>query len=143
MLKKILLVALIIVVMAGVALFFVYNKEHRTADVADVSLDAVSLVSAFSENEEEANEKFLDKVIEVSGKVKEVIEQGDSYIVLIGDETSINSVSCTLDPAADSVAYGLQAGDQIVVRGICTGFLMDVVLVNCKVLDEERGQIAK
>jgi hypothetical protein len=143
MLKKILIVALIIVVMAGVALFFVYNKEHRTADVADASLDASSLVNAFSENEEEANGQFLDKVIEVTGKVKEVIEQGDSYIVLLGDETSMNSVSCTLDPAADSVAYGLQAGDKIVVRGICTGFLMDVVLVNCKVLDKEGDQIAQ
>ena len=136
MLKKILFAAIAVTVTISVAMYFVYNKPHKATDVAEVTLTAQSLVSAFDQNETEANAKFLDKVIEVKGKVKEVIEQDDSFILLLGDESSMSSVSCTLDHKSDSVAYGLKPGDEVVVRGICTGFLMDVVLVNCKVLND-------
>ncbi len=136
MLKKILFAAIAVAVTVSIALYFVYNKPHRSTDVAEVTLTAQSLVSAFDQNETEANTKFLDKVIEVEGRVKEVIEQGDSFILLLGDESSMSSVSCTLDHESDSVAYGLKPGDEVVVRSICTGFLMDVILVNCKVLND-------
>lgn len=136
MVKKILLTASVVIIIAIVAVYFVYNKPHRSTGVAEVAVTAQSLVSTYNENESEANTKFLDKVVEVKGKVKEVIEQDDSFILLLGDESSMSSVSCTLDHESDSVAYGLKPGDEVVVRGICTGFLMDVVIVNCKVVSD-------
>lgn len=136
MVKKVLLGASVAVIIAIVAMYFVYNKPHRSTGVAEVTVTAQSLVSAYNENETEANTKFLDKVVEVKGKVKEVIEQDNSFILLLGDESSMSSVSCTLDHKTDSVAYGLKPGDEVVVRGLCTGFLMDVVMVNCKVVGD-------
>ncbi|HEX5172435.1 MAG TPA: hypothetical protein VFW11_24835 [Cyclobacteriaceae bacterium] len=136
MLKKTLVIVGIAIVMCIVALYFVYNRPHRSVSVADTSMTAQSLVAAFDQNEIDANDRFLDKIIEVKGKVKEVIKQDDSFILLLGDEQLPGSVSCTLDQAQDSVAYGLKAGDSVVVRGICTGFLMDVILINCKVVNE-------
>ena len=126
----------VVFLIAAIAIFFVYNKPHRTADKADESVDAGTLLTAFDKSEEEANKRFLDKVIEVKGKVREVIEQEDSYVLMLGEEGSFNGISCTLDQEQDSVAFGLKAGDEVVVRGICTGFLLDVVLINCKVISD-------
>jgi hypothetical protein len=136
MLKKVILVVGIVCVVLVVAMLFVYNKPHHSVDKADALVDAKTLVTAFDENEEDANKRFLDKVLEVKGRVKEVIKQEDNYILLLGDDGLFSAVSCTLAHDQDSVAYGLKAGDEVVVRGICTGFLLDVVLVNCKVVTE-------
>jgi len=138
MLRKVILVVGIVCILLVVAMLFVYNKPHQSVDKADELVDAKTLVTAFDENEEDANKRFLDKVLEVKGKVKEVIEQENTYILLLGDDGLFSGVSCTLAPEQDSVAYGLKAGDEVVVRGICTGFLLDVVLVNCKVVNEEK-----
>ncbi len=134
--KKLIIAGGVVFLTVAFAIFFVYNKPHRSTDKVDESVDAGALLMAFDESEEEANQRFLDKVIEVKGKVKEVIEQENSYILMLGEEGSFNGISCTLDQEQDSVAFGLKAGDEVVVRGICTGFLLDVVLVNCRVISE-------
>lgn len=137
MIKKILVAVIIIAVLAVVAFIAVYNKPHQSTDDVDKEVTAIELIKAFDNNEAQANETYLDKVIEVKGKVRQVIEQENSFIVLLGDDSSLMSgVSCTLDNKDDSVAYGLKAGDELVVRGICTGYLLDVVLVNCKIINQ-------
>lgn len=137
MLKKVIIAAAIVAVLGAVAFVSVYNKPHQSIDNVDHELAAIDLINAFENNEEDANARYLDKVIEVKGKVRQVIEQENSYIILLGDDASLmNGVSCTLDDKDNSVAYGLKAGDDVVIRGICTGFLLDVVLVNCIIVSE-------
>lgn len=139
--KKVIISAVVILALVGVAIYFVYNKPHRSIETADESIDAEALVAAFDQSENDANKRFLDKVIEVKGKVKEVVKQDGGYILMLGEDGSIGSVSCTLNPEQDSVAFGLKAGDEVVVRGICTGFLLDVVLINCRVVMDGSAQL--
>jgi hypothetical protein len=137
MLKKIIIAAGIVALLSAVAFIAVYNKPHQSIDNVDKEITAIELIKAFDNNEVQANETYLDKVIEVKGKVRQVIKQENSFVVLLGDDSSLMSgVSCTLDNKDDSVAYGLKTGDELVVRGICTGYLLDVVLVNCKIVNQ-------
>jgi hypothetical protein len=139
--KKLFISAVVIAVLIGVGIYLMYNKPHRSTDTADESIDAETLVTAFDQNENDANKRFLDKVLEVKGRVKEVAKQDNGYVLLLGEEGSIASVSCTLNPEQDAVAFGLKAGDEVVVRGICTGFLLDVVLINCSVVTDGSAQL--
>src|SRR5690606_11014005 len=96
------------------------------------------LITAFEEDERQANDKYLGKVVEVHGTVTEVIEKQNSFVLLLGDTTNVSRVSCTLDGEQDSMAYGLRAGDALTLRGICSGRLLDVVLVDCKIVPNEQ-----
>jgi len=136
MVKKILVAVIIVAVLAAVAFIAVYNKPHQSVDNVDTEVTAIQLIEAFDNNEVVANETYLDKVIEVKGKVRQVLKQQNSFVVLLGDDSSLMSgVSCTLDNKDDSLAYGLKPGDELVIRGICTGYLLDVVLINCKIVN--------
>jgi len=132
MLRKIIIGLGVVAVMLMVVTYFIYNKPHRSVDKADTSVDAVALVAAFVKNEEEANKNYLDKVVEVKGKVKEVTKKENAYVILLGDDASMSSVNCTLDHGQDALASRLKPGDETVIRGHCTGYLLDVVIINCK-----------
>src|SRR5690606_21581140 len=102
-------------------------------DRPEFLVSASELITAFEENERAANDKYLGKVVEVHGTVTEVIEKQNSFVLLLGDTSTVSRVSCTLEGDNDDMAYGLRAGDALTLRGICSGRLLDVVLVDCRI----------
>jgi len=66
--------------------FYMYNKPHKSISKAktDIELSANQLFSDFELNEVEANTKYLDKIMEVEGKIKEISkdENGMTSITL-------------------------------------------------------------
>jgi hypothetical protein len=137
MIKKILGGILVVLVLGIGAVYFVFNKPHASVDRPDFLVSASELITAFEEDEGEANDKYLGKVVEVKGTVTEVIEKQNSFVLLLGDTATVSRVSCTLEGEQDSMAYGLRAGDELTLRGICSGRLLDVVLVECKIVPDE------
>ena len=126
--KKWLLVALILIIIGMIVGLYMYNKGPRQLknEKTELSISATELFNSFSENETEANSKFLDKVVEVSGEIKAITSDGTKGIVLeTGD--MLSSVICEMD---DEVSLeGLRVGNQVIIKGQCTGYLMDVILV--------------
>lgn len=120
------LISASVLLLAGVAAFYyVMNKPHRSVmDEEGVTVTAESLFQSFQENEAAANEKFLNKVLEVGGKVKSAETNTDGRTVIVletGD--SMFGVNCTLDSEAI-----VKEGDAVIIKGICTGYLADVVI---------------
>jgi hypothetical protein len=119
-------IILLAVVLAGAYAYKEYNRKPADLAISKAALfvNAKTLVSAYLANEEEANKKYLGKIIEVKGTV---VSTGELNIIL-GDETSTNNVSCMLDSARHATSVLPQPGTQVTVKGICTGFLLDVEL---------------
>lgn len=118
---------------AGIGVYL-WNKPHENMDRAktDVQISASELFTAFAENEAQANETYLDKVIAVTGKVREVSNspEGITKVTLdSGDE--MFGVICQLDELSDHQRTDFQPGEAVTFKGKCTGMLMDVVLVRC------------
>ncbi|HEX7014790.1 MAG TPA: hypothetical protein VF191_04710 [Cyclobacteriaceae bacterium] len=134
MIKKILGGILVVLILGLGAVYFVFNKPHPSVDRPDFMVSATELINAFEGDEPSANDKYLGKVVEVHGTVTEVIEKQNSFVLLLGDTASVSRVSCTLDSEQDGMAYGLRAGDALTLRGICSGRLLDVVLVDCRIV---------
>ena len=126
-------VLLLVLVGAGLA-YYMYNKPVESLDKkkADVEISAEQLLADYEANEQAANEKYLGKVVAVTGKVVEVTtEEGKSKIHL---ETS-NPISVVITELEEgNNTEGLQAGDQAKVKGMCSGYLSDVVLVRSTVV---------
>ncbi len=125
----------VILIVLGIAFgFYLYNKPHKNIGraKADFEMKASNLYQEFETDESAANEKFLDKVITVSGTIREVTkdEEGNTSLML-ETESPLASVICQLDNLTDHDRTDFKAGEKVSFKGICTGLLMDVVMVRC------------
>lgn len=128
---------ILVFIMIGTA-YYVYNKPHKDVfkSRTEIYIDADTLVSDFDKNEETANTIYLEKIIEVKGILKEhKIEQDQMILVLEGNHELAN-VICYLQANNESEIKLPVLGKQITVKGICTGYLMDVVLIKCSLLKQ-------
>lgn len=124
---------LLAVIGAGIGVYQ-WNKPHENMDRAktDVELAASELFTAFAENEGQANEDYLDKVIAVTGKVREVSKSPEGLVkVTLDSGDEMFGVICQLDELSDHQRTDFQPGESVTFKGKCTGMLMDVVLVRC------------
>lgn len=135
--KSIMLLIVILSVSSGIW-YALSEYNRKPADLsqkkADIALSAPELLKIFTEDETRANTLYLDKVISVKGTVKSV-EKNDKgvYIVALSEADMAASISCQFDERHNEAAAKLKQGDQITVKGMCTGVLIDVVLVQCAV----------
>lgn len=131
--KRTLLYLLALIVLAGLGFAYLqYNKGHRdtASETAAYSLQASGLFQEYETDEAAANQKYLDKLILVAGKVSGVTTADDSTTTLsLQTDDPLFVVSCQLLPREKEKLAGITAGQEIKVKGICTGKLMDVVLV--------------
>jgi len=112
--------------------YHLYSKPHQSAagESADFTIDADSLYQQYQANEHASDQKYLGKVIEVSGKLSEIQHSGSSEIWILSPQAGGGGINCQLfagtkpDPEPKS-------GDVVTVKGRCTGFLMDVNLADC------------
>lgn len=114
---------------------YAFNKKvpglEKTA--ADFSLTANELFDAFESDESAAIAKFEGKVIEVSGQVLSVKTGNEQNNIIIAAESAFGGgVNCSLkDPVT-----GIEKGKTIRIKGRCQGYLMDVILNNCHVVED-------
>jgi len=132
MVKKLLIIGVIFAMLfaaAGYYYVFIYSvKHHRDVNnESAISITATDLTKAFLDNEQAANQKYLNQAIQVTGAVLDITyDQSHQKTVLIGSETELSNVFITLKDT--SVSFKI--GDTILVKAICNGFLSDIVLVD-------------
>ena len=129
----IILLALSVVLIAAVLYGWrEYHRQHPdTATMeAAYSMPAPDLVKAFQDDENKANQQYNDKVINVRGTVVKV-EHNDSTQTVQLDGQAMGGVICQFEATHGSELKALQPGQPVSIRGVCTGMLMDVVLVRC------------
>lgn len=128
--KKILTIGMVFIAIGafgGWYYIFQYSKTHHrdvTSETATI-ITASQIVKDFETNETTANTNFLNKAIELKGVVlKKDRDQAGNTTVTLKSGDPLANIFCTLKPG-----IRLQKGDSIIiVKGICTGFLSDVVL---------------
>ena len=131
-------IVVILVLMGAVVTVLYYNKPHRSSfnETAAFTLSASQLIDDFAKDEETANAKYLDKVLEVHGPVKEWTNDEAGVILLLGEASGFSSVSCKLEPGQEGLLNEMKVGDRVHVKGICTGVLLDVVLSKCIIIKD-------
>lgn len=131
--KKMIILAILAFGLVGGGWFAYGEYTRKVKDLAKVKADLVisaeDLIAAFEKNEAEANKAYLDKVIAVSGRVRNV-EKNDQghYSVVLGDEGTMASVRCSMDSTHQDDVSAIQPGTMITMKGACTGFNADDLL---------------
>jgi len=137
--KKIIWFVLALFIIGLIAGTFVYLYTFRKADLsiaskkADIELKAADLLKNFTEKEDSANAVYLDKVIAVTGLIEKVTEDSASITVYLKNPQDMAGVMCGFNKSTvDKSTF--KPGNSICIKGICTGYLMDVVLNKCAVV---------
>lgn len=132
--KKILIGILLVLVVTCGVIYLMYNKPHRNpATETSIKISATELFKSFEDNEMEANKLYLDKVLEVTGKITEVSSNQNGMPVLaLETENIMFGVRCTMENG-EPIA---QVGETVIVKGICTGYLSDVIITNAIRVDD-------
>ena len=136
--KKILIGFSLIAFLGAAAGYYFYNK--KPADVRrlqpDLSVTANSLILAFNSDEAAANLKYLDKVIAVKGIIADIkidSSTGQASVILDSGDP-LSAVTCSFYNDEIGAVQKLSKGTEVVIKGKCTGKLMDVVLNNCSII---------
>jgi hypothetical protein len=130
--KKILFGILIVVLaLAGLGIYKIYKPHSNVSgEEAVASLSAPNLYLDFQHDENAANKKWVGKVIEVSGIISSVNESAD-YVSINLKALADGGINCSILKKDLSPETKLKNGDSLIIKGKCTGFLMDVNLVDC------------
>lgn len=135
--KRIIITILILGIIGAFIAYKMYNKPH--VDVADTKSDLVltadKIQSDFSTNENEANKKYLEKIIEVSGEISDITIEKEKGIITLKTNDNFGSVLCHLSDKSTQKINTLSIGKTVTLKGICTGYLMDVILVKCEIIN--------
>jgi hypothetical protein len=94
-------------------------------------LQASKLVSQFEQEESTATSKYADKVISIYGPVVSINITDSSAAVFVGGQNGVSSVMCQFDRDHLKGIHKLKPGYLVTIKGICAGYLMDVVMVRC------------
>lgn len=128
-----------LLLIASVIAVFKYYKPHRSVkkEEAAFKLSVSELVDAFSADENEANAQYAGKIVEVRGALKEMILNDSTLILLMGDSTLPTGVSCYLQRDQKDKYTTLKKGEEVLVKGVCNGMLLDVVIDKAILLPNE------
>ena len=131
-------VGLAILAIAGTYGFNEYNR--RLPDIrqlkAAFKIEAADFVSEFDVNPSAATKRYAGKVIDVHGFVSSILVTDTSGAVFLKGETSFSSVMCQFDQKTFREIKQLRNGELVTIKGVCSGYLMDVVMVRCIVIDK-------
>ncbi|NTS42409.1 hypothetical protein HRG84_16020 [Flavisolibacter sp. BT320] len=123
---KILIGVCVVLAAAGL---YAANEYFRTHDdlsgkkpVAD--LMAAQLIAAFEANAVQSRQQYVDKVVKVRGYVTAVAAEDKPVVITLGEKGMLSSVQCSMDTTQSIDAANL-VGQQVAIKGICTGALTE------------------
>lgn len=110
------------------------TKKEEPKKVEAIKITAVSLAAAYESNEVKADKEYKDKLVEVTGKVKDIgVVLGQTYVTLSsGKDFAITDVQCFFkDEAEINEVAELSKDTSITIIGTVDGKSMNVGVNNC------------
>jgi hypothetical protein len=132
-----LLVFLIVALCAAGGIYGYRQYNRRAPDTHELKpaffINARELIQNFQTNEAKAGARYADKTISLNGIVYLVQDVDTAATVILNDGSALSSVICQFDKENVWEVKDLKEGDKITIKGICTGYLMDVIMIRCVV----------
>lgn len=123
---------LIVVSIGTIAGYRMWNKApDKVEDIEAVQVPASDLIKEFSSNEVKAGQKYLNKVLEVTGIVtgSEKNQDGGNMLIMQGDDP-VMSVQCAMRDAGVQI----ENGKTVTIKGFYSASsMLGVSLTDCVV----------
>jgi len=93
---------------------------------------ADELMIDFSNDEDDANGRYNDKLIRVSGMIKSIQQNNNRQTIFLSTSSALCSIICHFTENYRDQLNQLRPWQPIVVKGVCAGILKHVVLEKCE-----------
>jgi len=119
-----------ILIVVGIT-YYLYTipAENIASEKPTVTVKAIDLFNNYSDS------LYLNKVVQVEGEINEIdVDQKGDKMLILKEDDDMFGVVCTMDEANgdnQKQLESLKIGDHVVVKGLCTGFDMEVKLNKC------------
>lgn len=120
-----------------------YGYQYYNSSTKDITkletelyLSSDNLVRSFRSNEVFANSIYVEKIIEVEGNIKEIVHLNKRYTVVLQGKDEFSYILCDMLPEKADMIENLKPGQTIFLKGICKGYLKDVIMLNCIVVNQ-------
>ncbi|PQJ81388.1 OB-fold protein [Polaribacter glomeratus] len=136
--KKIGIAVLILLLIVAFVAYNMYNKPHVNVSEtsSDITITAAEILNDFTADETSANAIYLEKIIEVTGVISDIKVERQKGIITLKTNDDFGSVLSNLSDEATKDISSLKVGQTVTLKGICTGYLMDVILVKCEIIND-------
>ena len=129
--KRSLIVFILLAVLIGTTIFFIYakwNKAPQSIENAEsIKINAAHLFREFAEDEQQATQLYNGKVLEITGIVSSIAtNQEGKTIVQLQTNDPLFGINCTMEKEEM-----IKEGEAVTIKGICSGFTTDVILIRC------------
>ena len=116
----------LLAVLYGVKEYF-RTKNDLSDERSVATLSAQQLITAFETDSLGSNNRYVNRVLTVSGTVTGVQASENPVVITLGEEEIMSSVQCSMDSTHANEYTHFAAGKRISVKGICTGSLQDAI----------------
>lgn len=128
--KKLALIISAILLLA-VAMWMSKDFYRGQSDKPDYRATAGELLLAFAADEQEATRKYAGKRIEVTGILSAFRKENDRFEIALKDTEERRILANGIWEPGHGVPV---TGDTIVLKGTCSGMLLDVIFDDCIIL---------
>lgn len=111
-------------------------NEVSVETATDVRIKSEELLDSFVSDRDLANKIYVEKTIEVEGVVKEITFFNNRYTVILQGGGEYMCIMCDMKENQYEQIKTLSVGHSVVLKGICKGFLMDAILLNCVLVNQ-------
>ncbi len=111
----------------------IWNQDYPdiVKEKTKLSIDAQTLLEVYTRDETMANERYREKVIEVVGQVRELTFLNNRNTIILEGISTDNSILCDMQEGQYESIKKLLPGEQVRIKGICKGYLKDIILLQC------------
>ena len=119
MIRKVsLFILLLIIIGVSVGAYEWYKPAKKAEDVKGIQITALALSKEYAANEQNANAKYLNKDIEVSGTVSEIDNNQDGGVmVVLQTDDPTTGIQCALRDKGVTTTKG----QTVTIKGFCSG----------------------
>jgi hypothetical protein len=112
------------------------SQNNTAQEEQYIKITASELLSEYKANQVAADDKYKNKIIEVSGTInsigKDVLDT--PYVTIGGSSDIFTNIQCMFAKGDQSQLINLQKDTKITLRGNVSGYMMNVLLTNCSLV---------
>ena len=123
-------ILILVIILCSLDLIF-SNKEINSETKPSISILSKELMNQYIKDEKKADSLYTDKVIEVTGTLKNISFLNKKITIILNSYVEDTNFICELNDSEKNKIVNLDRDNTITIKGMCKGFLKDIVLLNC------------
>lgn len=127
-----------IILVAGIIylISLIFQKVPDTKNLEAIEVFSANSISdkIISQEDFKKFNSFIEKPITISGNIKSINKNNTKYILILNSKNKKIKIVCNMQNDQNEKISTLNVGENVTLKGIYKGYLIDMILLNCIVI---------